>query len=150
MRNSLVFCLLSLLIFTFQINAIRPNANMWEEYTAVLQAENKENKEEDVSLEKLLSTSTTPVLVDFFASWCGPCRLLAPELQELADATEGRLVIAKLDVDKEPEMSEMYGVAALPTMVLFVDGKPMHRLEGYLRAPRILEKIEKFLPGGNK
>lgn len=66
-----------------------------------------------------------PVLVDFYADWCGPCKAMAPALEELAGETAGRLTVAKLDVDASPETAVAYGVRSIPTLILFKDGAPV-------------------------
>ncbi|MGI6228893.1 MAG: thioredoxin [Christensenellales bacterium] len=67
--------------------------------------------------------STTPVLIDFWASWCGPCRMLSPVVDELAGELSGKVKVAKVNVDEEPALSEKFGVMSIPTLVLVKDGK---------------------------
>lgn len=67
--------------------------------------------------------SSQPVLVDFWASWCGPCRMLGPVISELAEELKGKAKVGKVNVDEEPELSNTYGVSSIPTVLLFKDGK---------------------------
>lgn len=89
--------------------------------------------------------SDLPVLVDCWATWCGPCKLLAPELDALAEDQAGRLKVVKLDVDQYQSLSQMLGVSMMPTMVLFAGGALGVSILGFRTKDYILEQIEPFL-----
>jgi thioredoxin 1 len=85
--------------------------------------------------------STLPVLIEFTADWCPPCKMLAPIINEIAHKYEGKLRVGLLDSDINPEMVQQYGVMGLPTLILFVDGLPAERIIGYTPRERIEAKI---------
>lgn len=99
----------------------------------------------DGNFEKEVLDSSTPVLVDFWAAWCGPCRMVAPELEKLAEEKSDRLKVAKLNVDDNRGIAARYGVSSIPTMILFKDGKEQKRLIGARSKARILEEIIAFI-----
>jgi len=84
----------------------------------------------DDDLEETLRTGGLPVVVDFFADWCAPCRATAPALDELAGAHAGRLLVAKLDTDRYPEAARRYGIRGIPTLIAFRDGRELRRHVG--------------------
>lgn len=93
----------------------------------------------DSEIEEKVIKASTPVLVDFGADWCAPCRLIGPILDELAPEYEGRLTIAKLDVDDNRETAIKYGVQGIPTLILFKDGQVIDRIVGALPKPKLKE-----------
>ncbi len=86
----------------------------------------------DATFEQEVLKADKPVLVDFWATWCGPCRMIAPVLEEIAADKGESLKIAKLDVDANPVSAGRFGVRAIPTMIVFKDGKEAQRLVGYM------------------
>ncbi|HHW91143.1 MAG TPA: thioredoxin [Firmicutes bacterium] len=86
-----------------------------------------------------------PVLVDFWATWCGPCKMLAPVLEEIAAELEGRLKMVKVNVEENRELVGQFRIMSVPTLVLLKDGKELTRLTGYLPKEELLDKLESFL-----
>ena len=78
----------------------------------------------DASFQSDVLDSDTPVLVDFWAEWCGPCKMIGPALEEISDELGGKVTIAKLNIDENPDAPSRYGVRGIPTMILFKDGSP--------------------------
>lgn len=91
--------------------------------------------------------ATVPVLVDLWAPWCGPCRMVAPILEELARHRAGRLKVVKVNVDDTPEVSAELGVQGIPTMLLFVDGREVARQVGALPAAALEQWLDSHVPG---
>mgnify|MGYP000909772118 CR=1 FL=1 len=89
--------------------------------------------------------ASTPVLVDFWAEWCGPCKMIAPVLDELATELDGQLKIAKVDVDSEATLASQYGITAIPTLLLFKGGKIVDQLRGAKSKRAIRDTIEPYL-----
>ncbi len=86
--------------------------------------------------------SQTPVLIDFWAEWCGPCRMIAPIVDQLADEFGDKLKIGKLDADEHQEVLMKYGIMSIPTLMLFKDGEPVVRITGYQPKDRIRSQIQ--------
>ncbi|HHX43543.1 MAG TPA: thioredoxin [Chloroflexi bacterium] len=96
---------------------------------------------DDASFEAQVLQAERPTLVDFWAEWCGPCRMMSPILEALADEHGDKFCIVKLDVQANPDVAVRYAVTSIPTMLLFVGGEVKERLVGYMPAPKIIEQI---------
>lgn len=85
----------------------------------------------DENFEKEVLKADLPVLVDLFAEWCGPCKMVGPVIEELAEEYQGKIKIGKLDVDKNPQTAQKYGVMSIPTVIIFKKGKEIKRQVGF-------------------
>jgi len=99
----------------------------------------------DQNFDKEVLKSNTVVLVDFWADWCGPCKALAPALQEIAQAAEGKFKIAKVNIDDNSDLATKWEVLNIPTMILFKAGEEVDRLVGFMSKAKILAKIDSIL-----
>jgi thioredoxin 1 len=100
---------------------------------------------DSISFKSLLKSEFRPILVDFWAEWCSPCRMLAPIFEKLSEKYLDKMVFAKVNVDECPDLAEEYGVMAVPTLILFVNGAEAERIIGLVPEKRIESLIKKYL-----
>ncbi len=101
----------------------------------------------DADFDKVVLKSDTPVLVDFWATWCRPCQMIAPILEGLVDEYKGKLTIAKLDVDQDQQTAAKFHVMSIPTMILFKKGKPVSNIVGYRPKEQLKQELDAALSG---
>ena len=99
----------------------------------------------DATFEKDVLQSETPVLVDYWAEWCGPCKMIAPVLEDMAKEYAGRLTVAKLDIDANPEITSQFGIRGIPTLILFKSGKPHAQKVGALSKSQLTAFVDSNL-----
>ncbi|KAA8546576.1 hypothetical protein F0562_002685 [Nyssa sinensis] len=97
------------------------------------------------SLDELLANSDKPILVDFYATWCGPCQFMVPIINEVSAAMKDKIQVVKIDTEKYPSIADKYRIEALPTFIIFKDGEPSDRFEGALTANQLIQRIETTL-----
>ena len=97
----------------------------------------------DESFDRVISDSEVPVLVDFYADWCGPCKMMAPVLDEVARARVGSVLVAKLDTDRNPGVARRFGIASIPTLIAFRGGREVARELGAVPRPRLEMLIDR-------
>lgn len=102
-------------------------------------------KKQFSSFEDLLESSNVPVLVDFYATWCGPCQMMAPILEQVGATLRDRLQVVKIDTDKYPNLASKYQIEALPTLVLFKDGQLAEKIEGVQQAPQLIQHLSTLI-----
>ncbi|NEQ81277.1 MAG: thioredoxin [Moorea sp. SIO2I5] len=102
-------------------------------------------KKQFKTFQELLSGSDVPVLVDFYAIWCGPCQMMTPILEQVNAELKDRLKVVKIDTDKYPQLASQYGIEALPTLVLFKNGQPQQRIEGLRQAEDLIQLLQALI-----
>ena len=99
----------------------------------------------DTTFDETIAGATEPVVVDFWAEWCGPCKMVAPILDEIASENAGKLTVAKLNVDENPDVARRFDVMSIPTLMVFKDGSPQKRLVGAKGKGQLLAELDEFL-----
>jgi thioredoxin 1 len=100
----------------------------------------------DATFDETIASSAEPVVVDFWAEWCGPCKMIAPILDEIANEHAGKISVAKLNVDENPDSARRFDVMSIPTLIVFKDGSPQKRLVGAKGKGQLLAELDEFLP----
>jgi thioredoxin 1 len=99
----------------------------------------------DSTFDETIGSSDTPVLVDFWAEWCGPCKMIAPTLAEIADEQRGKLAIAKINVDDNPDTARRYDVMSIPTLLVFQNGQQVKRIVGAKGKGQLLQDLAEYI-----
>ena len=99
----------------------------------------------DADFQEKVINSSNPVLVDFWADWCTPCKMIAPIVDELAEELDGQVEFAKVDVDSNPETAISYGIRSIPALIVFKDGKPVEQIIGAVPKGQIRKKLDEVL-----
>jgi thioredoxin 1 len=100
----------------------------------------------DTTFDETIGSAAEPVVVDFWAEWCGPCKMISPILDEIASEHAGKLSVAKLNVDENPDIARRFDVMSIPTLIVFKDGEAQKRLVGAKGKGQLLAELDEFLP----
>jgi thioredoxin 1 len=102
----------------------------------------------DATFEEEVIKADTPVLVDFWADWCAPCKIIAPIVEELAEEYEGRIKFGKVDVDANPRVATSYGIRGIPTLLIFNAGEPVDQVVGAVPKSTLKKRLDEAVPNG--
>ena len=100
---------------------------------------------EDQTFNEYISSSELPILIDFWAPWCGPCKVLGPIIAELASEFKGRVLIGKVNVDGNPKLSQYFNIKSIPTLIFIKNGKMVERISGLVPKPNLEEMLEDLI-----
>lgn len=100
---------------------------------------------QDASFEQEVLKNELPVLVDFWAPWCGPCRMVAPVVQEIADQYEGKVKVVKVNTDENPQVASQYGIRSIPTLMVFKNGEKVDMVVGAVPKATLADTLEKYI-----
>lgn len=99
----------------------------------------------DQNFDQEVLQSAQPVMVDFWATWCGPCRIIAPVVEEIAKEYDGKVKVCKIDVDQSPHTASRYGIMSIPTLIFFKGGKPVDKVVGAVSKKELTNRISKLV-----
>ena len=102
-------------------------------------------KKQFTSFQEMLNHSTLPVLVDFYATWCGPCQIMAKILEQVGQQMRGQISIIKIDTEKYPQLASQNQIYALPTLVVFKNGQPIKRIEGVVQTQQLITELKTLI-----
>jgi thioredoxin 1 len=99
----------------------------------------------DANFSEVVTQAKTPVLIDFWAPWCAPCRMVSPVVEELADEYDGKVNFGKVNVDENPKIASQYGIMSIPTLILFKDGQPVANIVGFRPKDELKKNLDSAL-----
>jgi thioredoxin len=102
-------------------------------------------KKQFTSFEEMLQGAEVPLLVDFYAPWCGPCQMMGPVLEQVGAQLKDRIQVVKINTDKYPDLASKHRITSLPTLVVFKNGQPVDRIEGLVRAEQLIQHLNQVL-----